>query len=82
VKVKVEPSTQSGKVLRLRSKGLPSVNSYGNGDLLVNISIYIPERLSDTEKNKIKELANSDNFHPSQSVKDKIFNKFRDLVEN
>ena len=82
VKVKVEPGTQSGKVLRLRSKGLTSVNSYGNGDLLVNISIYIPEKLSDAEKNKIKELANSDNFHPSQSVKDKIFNKFRDLVEN
>ena len=81
VKVKVEPGTQPGKVLRLRSKGLPSINSYGNGDLLVNISIYIPERLSGDEKDKMKALAHSANFQPTQSVKDKIFSKFRDLME-
>ena len=47
-KIKIEPGTQPGKVLRLRGKGLPNINSYGyntgTGDLLVNISVYIPER--------------------------------------
>ena len=81
VKVKIEPGTQPGKILRLRSKGLPSINSYGTGDLLVNISIYIPEKLSGAEKDKIKELANADNFQPTESIKNKIFNKFRDLLD-
>ncbi len=81
VKVKIEPGTQPGKVLRLRNKGLPSVNSYGTGDLLINISVYIPEKLTETEKSKIKELANAENFQPSPSIKDRIFNKFRDLLD-
>jgi molecular chaperone DnaJ len=81
VKVKIEPGTQPGKILRLRSKGLPSINSYGTGDLLVNISIYIPEKLSGAEKDKVKELANADNFQPTESIKNKIFNKFRELLD-
>ena len=81
VKVKVDSGTQPGKVLRLRSKGLPSVNSYGNGDLLVNISVYIPEKLSNDEKDKVKELANANNFQPTASIKNKIFSKFRDLLD-
>jgi molecular chaperone DnaJ len=81
VKVKIDPGTQPGKVLRLRNKGLPSVNSYGTGDLLINISVYIPERLSDSEREKVKAMSSSGNFQPSQSVKDKIFNKFRDLLD-
>lgn len=81
VKVKIDPGTQPGKVLRLRNKGLPSVNSYGTGDLLINISVYIPEKLTETEKSKIKELANAENFQPSPSIKDRIFNKFRDLLD-
>ena len=79
-KVKVEPGTQPGKVLRLRGKGLPSINGYGTGDLLVNISVYIPENLSSEEKNKLRQLQSSLNFQPNQTVKEKIFNKFRNLV--
>jgi len=79
VKVKIEPGTQPGKILRLRNQGLPSVNSYGTGDLLVNVSVYIPEKLSSSEKEKIKELASSENFQPNQSAKDKIFSRFRGL---
>ena len=59
-KVKIEPGTQPGKVLRLRNKGLPSVNSYGTGDLLVNVSVYIPETLSASEKDIICLLYTSD----------------------
>ena len=43
-KVKIEAGTQPGKVLRLKGKGLPRVNGYGTGDLLVNIGVYIPEK--------------------------------------
>ncbi|MCL2142622.1 MAG: molecular chaperone DnaJ [Methanimicrococcus sp.] len=80
-KVKIEPGTQPGKVLRLRNKGLPSLNSYGTGDLLVNISVYIPEKLTASEKEKMNELAKSANFQPTQSMKEKIFDKFRDLLD-
>ncbi len=81
VKVKIEPGTQPGKVLRLRGKGLPTINSYGNsygtGDLLVNISIYVPETLSKDEKKALEEMRDSDNFQPNTSIKEKIFKKFR-----
>lgn len=79
-KVKVDPGTQPGKVLRLRGKGLPSVNGYGTGDLLVNVSIYIPETLSAEEKENMRRMQSSVNFQPNQSIKEKIFNKFRNLV--
>jgi molecular chaperone DnaJ len=79
-KVKVEAGTQPGKVLRLRGKGLPSINGYGTGDLLVNVSVYIPEVLSSEEKSKMKQMQSSPNFHPNQSIKEKIFNKFKNLV--
>ena len=81
VKVKIEPGTQPGKVLRLRNKGLPSVNGYGTGDLLVNVSIYVPETLSKDEKKALEEMEKSDNFQPNTSVKEKIFRKFKNLFE-
>ena len=79
-KVKIDPGTQPGKVLRLRGKGLPSVNGYGNGDLLVNVSVYIPETLSAEERASIRKFESAPNFQPNQSVKEKIFNKFRNLI--
>ena len=85
VKVKIEPGTQPGKVLRLRGKGLPSVNSYGysngTGDLLVNVSVYIPENLSKEEKQAMEKMQNSDNFMPNMSVKEKIFKKFKSFFD-
>ena len=81
VKVKIEPGTQPGKVLRLRNKGLPSVNGYGIGDLLVNVSVYVPETLSKDEKKALEEMKESDNFQPNTSIKEKIFRKFRNLFE-
>jgi len=80
-KVKIEPGTQPNKVLRLRNKGLPSVNGYGTGDLLVNISVYIPETLSESEKTILNGLENSPNFQPKQSMKEKLFNKFRNMFD-
>lgn len=81
VKVKVEPGTQPGKVLRLRGKGLPSVNHYGTGDLLVNISVYVPESLSRDERKIIEKLEESDNFKTSPSISKRIFERFRNLFE-
>lgn len=81
VRVKIEPGTQPGKVLRLRGKGLPSVNGYGTGDLLVNISVYIPETLSKDEKAAMEKFQKSDNFMPNDSLKDKIFRKFKNLFD-
>lgn len=78
-RIKIEPGTQPGTALRLRGKGLPAVEGYGygRGDIVVNISVYIPETLSKDEKKNIEALSGSDNLKPSASVKDKIFKSFR-----
>ena len=83
VKVKIEPGTQPGKVLRLRGKGIPAVQGYGSGqgDLLVNVSIYVPETLSKDEKNALEKMGQSTNFVPSSSVKESIFKKFKKLFD-
>ncbi len=79
VKVKIDPGTQPGKVLRLKGKGLPSVNGYGTGDLLVNIGVYIPEKLSKEEKKIFEDLANSDNAQPSASAKREFIKHFKNM---
>ena len=81
VKVKIEPGTQSGKVLRLRNKGLPSVNSYGTGDLLINIKVYVPEKLTAEERKKIESLAASANFTPDASARERAFRSLRDFED-
>jgi molecular chaperone DnaJ len=80
-KVKIDPGTQPGKVLRLRNKGLPSINAYGTGDLLINVTVYIPETLTEKEKATLGELDNSPNFQPQKTAKEKIFNKFRRMFD-
>ena len=80
-KVTIDPGTQPGKVLRLRGKGLPSLNGYGKGDIVVNISVYIPEALSKDEKKAIEGFRNSENFRPSESIKEKIFRRFKNFFD-
>ncbi|HPW89788.1 MAG TPA: molecular chaperone DnaJ [Paludibacteraceae bacterium] len=77
VKVKIDKGTQPGKVLRLRNKGLPDVNRYGTGDLLVNIGVYIPETLSSEEKKVIEKLDESSNFKPTSSAIKRFFSQFK-----
>ena len=81
VKIKIEPGTQPGKTLRLRGKGLPAVQGYGNGtgDLVVHISVYVPKELSKEEKKIIEELRNSDNFQGDKKTKCSIFENFKKL---
>jgi molecular chaperone DnaJ len=73
VKIKVEPGTQPGKVLRLRGKGLPDVNGYGRGDLLVAINVWVPKNLSKEEKATLEKLSKSDSFAPAPDSSDKGF---------
>ena len=84
-KIKIEPGTQPGKVLRLRGKGLPNINSYGystgTGDLLVNVSVYIPETLTKEERQALEKWQESESFKPNTSLKEKIFKKFRSLFD-
>ncbi|GAY30589.1 chaperone protein DnaJ [Bacteroidaceae bacterium] len=78
-RIKIAPGTQPGTALRLRGKGLPAVQGYGygTGDIVVNISIYIPETLSNEEKKAFEKMSDSDNMKPNPSIKEKIFKKFR-----
>ena len=81
VKVTIAPGTQPGKVLRLRGKGLPNVNRYGTGDLLVNIGVYIPENLNKEEKSTMEKLSKSENVKPNASASRNFFTHFRNMFE-
>lgn len=80
-KVTIESGTQPGKILRLRNKGLPSVDGYGRGvgDLLINVNVYVPENLTKDEKKYLESCKKSKSFAPSKSVKDALLNKFKNL---
>jgi molecular chaperone DnaJ len=73
VKIKLEEGIQSGKILRLKGKGLPSVNSYGTGDLLIHINVWTPQKLSKEEKQFFENCRESANFKPSPTGNDKSF---------
>lgn len=78
VKVKIEPGTQPGKILRLRGKGLPEVNSYHHGDLLVKINVWIPSAVSKDEKKTLEKMKNSPSFSPKKE-QNGFFNKMKDI---
>lgn len=78
-RLKIAPGTQPGKVLRLRGKGLPKMNSSVKGDLLVNVMVYVPETLSDTEKAAIESLQGAPNIVPTQSTSQRIFSRLRHI---
>ena len=77
VKITVTPGTQPGKVLRMRGKGLPRIDqygrNYGTGDLLINVGVYIPEKLNKDERKLIEQLQNSPNIAPGSADKKNFF---------
>jgi len=73
VKVKIEPGTQSGKVLRLRGKGIKDVNGYETGDQLIYINVWTPKKLSPEERTKLESLRQSANFEPHPDASEKGF---------
>ena len=76
-KIKIPAGTQSGKNLRLRSKGIPDVNGYGRGDMIVNIQVYTPQKISKDEKELLLKLNESDNFKPKQNQTKSFFDKMK-----
>lgn len=72
-RVKIEPGIQSGKLLRLKGKGLPSINGYGKGDIIIDVNVYTPTHLSAEEKRTLEQLRYSKNFQPSQNKREKSF---------
>ncbi len=73
VRIKVDPGTQSGRILRLRGKGLRDLNGYGTGDQLVHINVWTPKKLTSEEKAKLESLRDSPNFQPQPDTSDKGF---------
>ncbi|MEO9534336.1 MAG: molecular chaperone DnaJ [Crocinitomicaceae bacterium] len=79
-KIKIDTGTQSGKMLRLKGKGLPSVQGYGTGDLFVHINVWTPKKLSSDEKAILEKLRTADNFQPKPSTKEQgFFSKMKDF---
>ncbi len=79
-RIKLHAGTQGGKVLRLKAKGLPDINGYGKGDLLVNVNIWTPRSLTKDEKHLLENLRNSENFIPNPTAQDKsYFDRMREF---
>jgi molecular chaperone DnaJ len=79
-RIKIPAGTQSGKVLRLREKGLPSVQNYQRGDLLVHVNVWTPKKMNDEEKRILEKLKEMPNFKPNPGQEDKgFFDKIRDI---
>ena len=82
-KIKVDPGTQSGTVLKLRGKGLPTVNGYGGtGDMYVKIAVWIPRKLDKEDKAVVESLRKKDSFKPNPTKEDKsFFDRIKDLFD-
>lgn len=82
-KIKIEPGTQSGKMLRLKGKGLPNIQGYGTGDLLVHINIWTPTKISKEEREILEKLRNSENFVPKMDGSEKgFFQRVKDIFNS
>ncbi|MBW2962577.1 molecular chaperone DnaJ [Mesonia aestuariivivens] len=80
VRIKVDAGVQSGKILRLRGKGIPSINGYGTGDLLVHVNVWTPKTLSKEQKEFFEKMQGDENFEPNPEKSDKsFFEKVKDM---
>ena len=80
VRIKVPAGTQSGKIFRLKGKGLPAVQSRGNGDQLIHVNVWTPKKLNDDERKLLEQLKDMPNFSPQPGKGDKgFFEKMRDI---
>jgi molecular chaperone DnaJ len=73
VKIKIDPGTQSGRILRLRGKGIQDINGYGVGDQLIHVNIWTPKQVSKEEQSILEKLRESDNFTPKPGKNDRSF---------
>ncbi len=81
MKIRIPAGTQPNTLQRFPGKGLPSINSYGKGELIVNITIYVPESLNDAEKKLMEQLLEHENFRTSLSIIDKFKRKLKNLFD-
>jgi molecular chaperone DnaJ len=81
VKVKIDSGTQPGKILRLKGKGLPEINSYGQGDLLVKINVFIPKDLTKEEVKLVEKLRESESFSTKQASGQSFFSRMKNMFE-
>ena len=80
VKIKIESGTQSGKILRLKGKGLPSIERYGTGDFLIHINVWTPQELTKEQRQFFEKMKDDENFIPSPKKSDKsFFEKVKDM---
>ena len=80
VRIKIEPGVQSGKILRLRGKGIPSINGYGKGDLLVHVNVWTPKTLNKKQKEFFESMREDEHFQPKPESSDKsFFEKVKDM---
>ena len=80
VRIKIETGVQSGKILRLRGKGIPSINGYGKGDLLVHINVWTPKSLTKEQKEFFEKMQDNEHFEPNPEKEDKsFFEKVKDM---
>ncbi len=80
VRIKLEEGIQSGKILRLKGKGIPSINSYGSGDLLVHVNVWTPKTLNKDQKQFFEKNIADENFNPQPEKTDKsFFEKVKDM---
>jgi molecular chaperone DnaJ len=68
-KLHVEPGTQSGRVLRMREKGIPHLNNYGRGDQLVRVNVWVPTSLNAQERDLLKQLGLAEHVNPKEGDK-------------
>ena len=80
VRIKIEAGVQSGKILRLRGKGIPNINGYGPGDLLVHINVWTPKTLDKKQKQFFESMLENEHFEPKPESSDKsFFEKVKDM---
>ncbi|MFM1879059.1 MAG: hypothetical protein RLZZ241_1925 [Bacteroidota bacterium] len=80
VRIKLEPGIQSGKILRLRNKGIQSLNGYGSGDLLVHVNVWTPRELNRDQREFFERMQQDENFEPKPEKSDKsFFEKVKDM---
>ncbi|MBS1544219.1 MAG: molecular chaperone DnaJ [Bacteroidetes bacterium] len=80
VRIKIDPGTQSGRILRLRGKGLKDINGYGTGDQLIYVSVWTPKKLTAEEKAALEKLKHSPNFQPRPDESEKgLFDRMKEF---
>ena len=80
VKIKIDAGTQSGKILRLKGKGLPSIERYGTGDFLIHTNVWTPQELNKEQREFFEKMVDNENFIPNPNTSDKsFFEKVKDM---